>query len=373
MPWIRPLRKVQKSKASERRTLVERAAIEGALLTWLTARSPAHMVGAVAGVILFGAVGYMAVGGVGFIDGLYMAVITVSTVGYGDLVEGDAGRLFSVFYIVLGVGVVSLTISTFAAALVAGRVGEVFGRRRMEKMVETLSDHLVLCGYGRFGQIAAGEIMEKDVALVVIDKDPDRVQEAEEHGLLAIHGDATEEETLERAGIQRARGLLCALPSDAENVYAILNAREYVEKIQIVALARDRSAEKKLHFAGADHVISPYSIGAHYMARTIVSPHLAQVFNLAAGAEEGLKQVGVRLDEFPVQPGSSLIGVALKDSPIRSEFGMMLVAVIDPDGTRHFNPGPDIVMRENSVLVSIGPMEGMKKLMAACSSPASNA
>ena len=358
--------------AHARKGRLERAAIEGALLTWLTARSPAHMVAAVAGVILFGAVGYMVIGDVGFIDGLYMAVITVSTVGYGDMVDTPAGHLFSVVYIVLGVGVVSLTISTFAAALVAGRVGEVFGRRRMEKLVEQQSDHLVLCGYGRFGQITAGEIVEKGVPLVIIDRDPERVQEAEEDGLLAIHGDATEEDTLARAGIDRARGLLCALPTDAENVYVILNAREQHRKMQIVALARDRSAERKLKFAGADHVISPYSIGAHYMARTIVSPHLAQVFNLAAGAEEGLKQVGVRLDEFPLLPGSKLIGQALRDSPIRSEFGMMLVAVIDPDGTRHFNPGPDLVLRENSVLVSIGPPTGMERLLEACQGTPTN-
>ena len=140
MPWHRPFSKTYASNTRR----VERAAIEGALLTWLTARSPAHMVAAVVGVILFGTVGYMVVGGVGLIDGLYMAIITVSTVGYGDLVETDAGRLFSAFYIVVGVGVVSLTISTFAAALVAGRVGEVLGRRRMEKKVELLKDHLLL-------------------------------------------------------------------------------------------------------------------------------------------------------------------------------------------------------------------------------------
>jgi len=357
MPRYRPFRKSK----------FERAAIQGALLTWLTARSPAHMLAAVGGVIVFGAVGYMAVGGVGPVDGLYMAIITASTVGYEDVVDTDAGRLWSSFYIIIGVGVVSLTISAFAAALVAGRVGEIFRGRRMEKMVETLSEHLVICGFGRFGQIASREIMEKGIPLVVVDKDPDRVQEAEEQGLYAIHGDATEQETLEKAGIDRARGLLCALPTDAENVYAILTAREARRGgIMVVALARDRSAEKKLAFAGADHVISPYSIGAHYMARTVVSPHLAQVFNLAAGAEAGLEQVGVRLDEFPVEPGSSLIGMSLRESPIRSQFGMMLVAVIDPDGTRHFNPGPDVVMQENAVLVSIGPADGLEKLRAAC-------
>ena len=352
-----------------RKQKIERAAIQGVLLTWLTARSPAHMLVAVGGVIAFGTIGYMLLGeDLSIVDALYMALITVTTVGYGDLVDSDAGHLFTIVYIIIGVGVVSLTISTFAAALVAGRVGEIVRGRRMEKMVETLEEHLVLCGFGRFGQIASGEIMEKGVPLVVVDRDPLRVQEAEEQGLYAIHGDATELETLEKAGIERARGLLCALPTDAENVYAILTAREARrENIMVVALARDRSAEKKLKFAGADHVISPYSIGAHYMARTVVSPHLAQVFNLAAGAEEGLKQVGVRLDELAVEPGSALIGVALRDSPIRSRFGMMLVAVVHPDGTRVFNPGPDVVLKENAILVSIGPPDGLEQLREALS------
>ena len=135
--------------------------------------------------------------------------------------------------------------------------------------------------------------------------------------------------------------------------------------------ARDRRAESKLLRAGANYVVSPYSIGATHMARQILSPNLAQVFNLAAaGGEEGLKQVGVQLDEFAVAKGSPLIGVALKDSPIRRDFGVMLVAVIDADGERRFNPGPNVVMHEGSVLVSIGPMDGLDKLRDAASGPA---
>ena len=344
---------------------VERAAIEEAVLTWLTARSPRSMALAVVLVILFGTVGYWIVGAgeIGPIDALYMALITVSTVGYGDLVDSNAGRLFSIFYIVLGVGVFSLTISTLAAALVAGKVGEVFGRRRMEREIKAVTDHLILCGYGRFGQITGAEIMGKGVPLVVIDTDPHVIEQADEDDLLAIMADATEEDTLERAGIDRARALLCTLSSDAENVYVILNAREMAPHIPIVALARDRRAESKLLRAGANYVVSPYNIGATHMARQILSPHLAQVFNLAATAgEDGLSQVGVELEEVAVGPGSPLAGMALKESPIKRDFGVMLVAVIDVDGTRHFNPGPDLVMNEHSVLVSIGPAKGLDAL-----------
>ncbi|MDJ0521942.1 MAG: potassium channel protein [Planctomycetota bacterium] len=350
----------------------ERTAIEGAVLTWLSARSPKSMAWAVVGVILFGTLGYWIVGAgeIGPLDALYMAIITVSTVGYGDRVDTDAGHAFSVVYIIIGVGVFSLTISTLAAALVAGRVGEVIGRRRMEREIKALRDHFILCGYGRFGQITGAEIVSKDLPLVAIDSDSETIEDAEEHGVLGILGDATEEEALEKAGIERARALLCTLPTDAENVYVILNARELRPNMPIVALARDRRAESKLIRAGANYVVSPYSIGATHMARQILSPNLAQVFNLAsAGGEEGLKQVGVQLDEFAVSAGSSLIDMKLKDSPIRRDFNVMLVAVIERDGERHFNPGPNLELHEGAVLVAVGPMDGLEKLRDVCAGP----
>lgn len=358
----------------KKRRAIESAAFTGKILAWLTSLTPRSLLFAVISLLTVGTLGYWAVGAGSPLDALYMAVITMSTVGYGDLVDTPAGRLFSTLYIIMSVGVFSLTLSTLASALVAGRVHEVIGRRRMERQIKDLSDHLVLCGYGRFGQIAAGEISVKDADLVVIDIDGERVDEADDQGLLAIHGDATEEETLEKAGLGRASALLCTLPTDAENVYTILNAREVRPNIPIVALARDRRAESKLLRAGANYVVSPYSIGAKHMARQILSPNLAQVLNLtAAGGEEGLKQVGVELDEFPVGPGSELIGLALKESPIRRDFGVMLVAVIDPDGGREFNPGPDVVIHEGSVLVSIGPASGLEQLRDSCAGPGPSA
>ncbi|MDF1699962.1 MAG: NAD-binding protein [Planctomycetota bacterium] len=354
----------------KKRRAIEGAAFTGTVLAWLTSRTPRSMAVAVVSLIAFGTVGYWIVGAGSLIDALYMAVITMSTVGYGDLTDTTAGRLFSIIYVIMSVGVFSLTLSTLASSLVAGRVHEVIGRRRMERQIQELDGHLVLCGFGRFGQITAREIAEKDADLVVIDIDGERIDEADDAGYLAVQGDATEEETFEKAGITRASALLCTLPSDAENVYAILNAREMAPNIPIVALARDRRAESKLLRAGANYVVSPYSIGATHMARQILSPNLAQVLNLAtAGGEEGLKQVGVQLDEFAVMPGSALIGLALKDSPIRRDYGVMLVAVIGRDGSRDFNPGPGVVMDEGAVLVSIGPPEGLELLRDACAGP----
>lgn len=355
----------------KKRRVIEGAAFTGKILAWLTSLTPRSLAFAVASLLTVGTIGYWLVGAGSLLDSLYMAVITMSTVGYGDLADTPAGRLFNTIYIIMSVGVFSLTLSTLASALVAGRVHEVIGRRRMERQIQDLSDHLILCGFGRFGQITAREIAEKDAALVVIDVDTERVDEADDEDFLAVHGDATEEDSLERAGIARASALLCTLPTDAENVYAILNAREMRPDIPIVALARDRRAESKLLRAGANYVVSPYSIGATHMARQILSPNLAQVLNLAAtGGEEGLRQVGVQLDEFAVLPGSPLIGQALRESPVRRDFGVMLVAVIDRDGSRRFNPGPDVVLEEGAVLVSIGPNEGLEMLRDACAGPA---
>ena len=338
---------------------------ESALLGWLASRSLGSIVGALIGVIAFGTIGYMIVGDVGVMDALYMAVITVSTVGYGDVVDTPAGHAFTIFYIVIGVATFSLSISSVAAFLIEGRIREVMGRRRMEQQINELQDHLILCGYGRFGQITGAEILAAGVRLVVIDSDAGQIEAAEEHEVQGIVADATEEDSLEKAGIERARALLCTLPTDAENVYTILNARELRDDIPIIALARDRRAERKLLSAGATHVVSPYSIGASYMARQILSPNVATVMNMAASHTHRIKDTGVRMQEFPIQAGSALIGLELEDSPVRRDFGVIIVAVMDAQGETHFNPGPDLVLREGDVLVSVGPDSGLQRLAEA--------
>ncbi len=355
---------------------IERMGFGSKVLDWLTSRSPRAMGYTVLVVILVGTVGFWLVSkldsdakDIDMIEALYMAVITVSTVGYGDLVGTRAEYIFATIYIILGVAVVSLTISTLAAALVAGRISEVFGRRRMERQISTLKDHLILCGFGRIGQLTGRQIHAKGVPLVVVDTDAARIDEADDDGMLGIVHDATEEDALQKAGIDSARAILCSLPSDADNVYTILSARELRPDILIVAMSRAPGADRKLRVAGADHVVSPYTIGAQHMAREIISPTLARVMNLATNDPSEGGHGGVGLEEFPLEPGSPLIGLALKESPIRRDFGVMLVAVVDASGDQHFNPGPDLVMEEDAVLVAIGPPEGLSKLAEMASPP----
>ncbi len=342
----------------------------GPLREWAARQSRPLFFGiAILIVVTVGTVGYMVVGDITFDEALYQAVITVSTVGYSDKADTTLGRLFSVFYIVAGVCVVSAAISSLAAALVEGRIREVLGRRRMQRQINELKDHLILCGYGRFGQITAAEIMKSDVPLVVIDHDEHVINDVEKDGLLGLLADATEEDTLEKAGLAHARALLCTLPTDAENVYAILNARETREDISIVAIARDRRAERKLMVAGATHVVSPYTIGATHMARQILTPHVANVVNLVRAGEESGTAAGVRMEEVLIEKGSPLDGVALKDSPIRRDFGVMVVAVVEENGESAFNPGPDVVIKAGDTLVSVGPGEGLKQLKKGCGQP----
>lgn len=331
--------------------------------TWLATRRLGPALGLLAGVLLLGTVGFMTVGGLGPLDAAYQAVITVTTAGFQDLTTSATARVFITIYALLGMAAGALAVSALSAVLVEGRLRVALGRRRMERQVSGLSDHLILCGYGRFGQVTADEIRAAGVPLVVVDADPKSIEAAEEHGVLALLGDATEDDTLERAGLPRARALLCSLPSDADNVYIILTARERRRDLQIVALARDRKAERRLLASGADHVVSPYTIGALHMARQVLSPHVAHVMNIA-GSGPGRVNVGVSMSEHAIGPGAPLVGMALRDSPLRRSFGVMVVAVMDLEGSTHFNPGPDHVLREGDVIVCVGRPEGLERLGA---------
>ena len=344
--------------------------------TWISAHRIRLILAASVLVVGLGTVGYMFFGGLGLVDSLYMAVITISTVGFTDLTmeaarSSTGAKIFTVIYIMVGVAVGAATVSAVAATMVEGRIREVLGRRRMKRQVSQLDDHIILCGYGRFGQLAAEELRLEEIPFVIIDTDSEMIDLAESNGMLALHADATEEETMHLAGIERARALLCSLPNDAHNVYAILNAFDARsgtdaehKRIPIVVLARERRAERKLRMAGATHVVQPYEIGARHMAQQIISPHVARLMGMAT--ERGLEAAGVRMREFPVAEGSPLAGVALKDSPVRRDFNVMIVGVIEgEDGEPRYNPGPDYVVCPGDVLVAVGPTSGLVRLRSA--------
>ncbi len=318
-------------------------------------------------IVPVGIIGFVLIEDLSWIDASYQAIATVSTVGYQDLVTSTAGRVFTTVFMVVGVGLFFITLSLLAAAVVEGRLREAIGRRRMEGEIRDLENHIVLCGYGRLGQMTGQELMRREVDFVVVEKDAAAAALAEERQLRVLQADATEETSLDRAGIHRARGIISTLDSDAANVYVALTAKEMRPEVFVVTVARDPRAESKLRSAGADHVISPYAIGAVDLARRLLEPHVSEFLDRARG-------VKVQFREVVVRAGSPLVHVRLRDTDLRGRFGVTVVAVVKTrDEDVNYNPDPDLELDAGDVLVAVGPPEGLHGLLVECASPAREA
>jgi len=335
-------------------------------MEWMLALRPSVLLFVVVSALVpLGVVGYMLIEGLRPLDALYQTMITLSTVGYSDLVESDGGRLFNILFMAIGVGMFVVTFSLLAAFLVEGRLREAVGRRRMERDIAALKDHVVVCGYGRFGQLVCAKLQRHGQAFAIVEVDAERVALAENEDRHVLQADATEEASLERAGIMRARGVISTLGSDASNVYVALTAKELRPDVMMVTMSRDPTAESKLRAAGADHVVSPYTIGATDMARRIAQPHLAQFLDSAHG-------VKVRLEEIAIRTGSPLAHRALKDTSIRQDHGVTVVAVVKTrEENVRYNPSPDLMLEAGDVLVAVGSPDGLASLGTDCATPRS--
>jgi voltage-gated potassium channel len=348
-------------------------------LWWLAGRKVYSLLLAVLLLVPLGTIGYMLVADLSLVDALYQTMITITTVGYGDLSGSGAGRVFSIIFMTIGVGAFVVTLSAVAAVFIEERLREAIGRQRMERAIQELKDHIILCGYGRFGQITADELLAQGgVEFALLDTDRKMVELADTRGILALEADATEEESLQKAGLDRARGIITTLSSDAANVYVALTAKQLRPDVPIVTLAREANAAAKLRAAGADYVVSPYNIGARSMASHILRPHVTQFVDQLGGRSSAdsaeQTEIHVRMEEVAVRAGSSLVGKALKDTPLRREFGLIVVAVVKSrEGDVHYSPGPDLVVEAGDVLVCVGPEEGLKRATAECASPPASA
>lgn len=306
-------------------------------------------------VVAFGTVGYR-VAGLDWLDALYQTVISVTTVGYTDLAPENKG--FTIVIVIFGTLMLAVLISVITGAFVELELRDLIGRRKMEGKVRKLENHYIVCGFGRFGRTIAEELSRKGLPFVVIEQDPSRVAYAVEHGYMIIEDDATEEETLTEAGIERSRGLLTTLGSDAANVYVTLTAKQMNRDLKVVAIALAESATKKLEAAGADEVVSPYQIGGTWMAQAITSPAAADFIRMATGSNP----LNFYMDEQRIEKSSRLAGCMLKDTPIRSDFGVIVVGLRRADGHTVTNPAPDIELVAGDTLVSLGAQEKLAAL-----------
>jgi voltage-gated potassium channel len=309
--------------------------------------------------LLTGTLGYRFVGGWDLFDALYMTVITITTVGFHEVKPlGPTGRLFTMALALGGVFTAFYAAGAFIRAIVTGEIRTVFGRQRMESQLAHLDNHLVVCGFGRMGRLVCEEFSAAGLPFVLIDRNSEVLQNfSMPHGI-ALVGDATADEVLKEAGVQRARALVSAAASDADNLYITMSARFLSESLFIVARAESDGVERKLVRAGASRVIAPYSIGGHRVAQAVLRPHAMDFIELATRTAH----LELQIEEAELRVGSRLIGDSLKTSPIKSELGIIVVAIKKPDGKMIFNPTPETVLEGGDVLISIGHRQQLDRL-----------
>jgi voltage-gated potassium channel len=298
-------------------------------------------------VVAFGTVGYVVLG-MSALDALYQTVTTISTVGFREVEPFDAPeKWFTMVVILLGVGTALYTFGVLVETLVEGRITDVFGRRRMERRIEELRDHVIVCGWGRVGRTVASFVRGGGDDVVVIENRPDRAGTCP---YSVIAGDATDDSVLRRAGIERARVLVAAIDTDAENLYITLSGRSLNPELFIVARARVEASEPKFTRAGANRVVNPQQIGGARMAAFALQPNVAEFVDVVM--HDG--SLEFRLEEIAIPERSSLAGVSVRDAHIRDETGALVLALRHGDGHFTTNPSPDTVMEPGQVLIAIG-------------------
>jgi voltage-gated potassium channel len=307
------------------------------------------------GVFVVGIVGYVVLG-FSLLDATYQTVTTVATVGFGEVQPlDDAGKVFTIILILVGVGTALYTFSVVLETLFEGHLRELFGRRRMEREIDAMDGHVIVCGWGRVGRAIGEELTAAHADLVVVDRDATRVSETQ---LPAVIGDATEDRVLQQAGLGRARALVAALDGDAGNLFVTLSARTLRPDLFIVARARVEETEEKLRRAGADRVVNPQSIGGARIAAFILQPHVTEFLDVVMH-DRGLE---FRLEEMLVPADSPIAGSSIRDAHLRDRTGALVLALRDDSGRFNTNPSPDTRIEAGQVLIAIGTSSELEAL-----------
>ncbi len=310
--------------------------------------------------ILVGTAGFVLIEGWSVGDAFYMTIISLTTTGFREVRPlSSAGRALTVFVIIAGLA---------SLAYVGGRVLQLAlelyltGRRRMERQIQRLRDHVILCGFGRMGRHIANDLAEAGVPFVVIESDPQMDAALEDSGFLYIIGDASSDDVLRKAGVERAKGLIAVVSSDAESVYTTLTAKSFNPEITVVARAVSDESEPKLRIAGADRVIKPYELVGRRIAQLVIRPAMVEFVDTIARSTTG----EITMEEITVTGESSLVGVALRDTTIRSRLNVIIVAIRREGQDLIYNPGPDAKVERADRLVAIGRREQLRELSRLC-------
>jgi len=308
--------------------------------------------------ISFGTAGYMSLEGFTFVEALYMTIITLTTVGFGEIRPLDTGgRLFTIVIILMGVGFVAYNLAYVSQLLLDGNLLELYRRRRLKRQLEELKDHFIVCGCGQMGLVVVEELIRHQVPVVAIEKDTAILQRIREKQIVHLAADATEEESLLAAGVMRARGLVSVVGRDTDNVFIVLTARDLNKDLFILARSGTTGTEKRLLKAGANRVVSPYVSGAIRIAHNILRPTVTDFLELALSGE-GME---LSMEELSIPERSFLVGKDLMSSGIRSQYNLIIVAIKRQDGTMIYNPFPQEVLQAGDILVAIGPQDNLAR------------
>ena len=317
-------------------------------------------VGAVAVAIAFGTIGFRLIEGWSLAASFYVAAQTVTTVGYGDLTPATRnGRLFATVFMLAGVGVVLYALTTTVQAIVQSELLAGVGQRRLSRKMSKLRNHFIICGAGRVGSHLVRALRASAETFIVIENNPQIVDELNDLGVLVLVRDATLEESLREAGVEHARGLAACLPDDADNVYVVLTARDLNSRMHIVARAVEEQAEPKLLRAGANRVVAPTIIGGHRMVMALTKPAVDDFLGSITA-----NKLGLAFEQLEVNHASTLAGKKLSATTIRSELDIVVVSIRRSDGEIFFNPSGEAMIQSGDVLIAIGRAESLMKLAA---------
>ena len=310
-------------------------------------------------ILIVGTAGYMIIEDWRFLDALYMTIITISTVGYREINQiGDPGRVFTILLVAVGVGFTLYVAAAVVQFMVEGRMRILLGRRRLDQKINRLKNHYIVCGYGRIGRVICRNLKRKPLDVVAIDKSPELIPVMDADDILYVSGDAADEASLIKAGIKRAKGLVAALATDTDNVFLVLSARQLAPELTIIARASKEAVKSKLQAAGADSVESPYEMGAVSMAHHIIRPTVTNFLDLAFAH----RRKDIQMEEIPVSQSSELVNVPLKDSGIRQNFNLIIIAIKKPDGNMLFNPSFEAAIMPEDTVIAVGELENLQKL-----------
>ncbi len=309
--------------------------------------------------VSLGTIGYMSIEGWRLLDALYMTVNTLATVGFMDVQRmSDAGRVFTILLIVFGVTVLGYSVGKLAQLMFEGQFQRFLGRKKVDKLIDELKDHYIVCGYGRMGSLICREFAAKPIPFVVVESNAEVVEKLEEDGVLFLRGNATEDETLLKAGIKRAKGLVSVVSSDTENVYITLTARGLNADLYILARSGEPGSDLKLTRAGANKVVSPYQIGGSRMAQAILRPNVVDFIEIATGRGH----FDLQIEEISIPERSAFVGQNLKDAGLRRDTGVIIVGIKKANGKMVFNPGGTSDLHAKDTLIVLGQPSEIAKL-----------